>query len=113
MLDSDEVGSFIRTRLLDKINCELKVVKGQDNALEFLKSHKVDFVFIDLLMVPLNAIEFVHKCKRNQIDISNFVVFYSSLSKADKEDLINVGIKMMVERPLTLEKLQSIFKEGR
>jgi two-component SAPR family response regulator len=108
LIDDDAEDLMLNQKLLDKMNVDVVTFEGTEQAIEFLKQNNdIDFIFVDMLMPILSGIDFA-KFIRQAMDVRAKIYFLSGWERfLIKDTDIEKLVDGYIQKPLTLEKLQS------
>ncbi|QHT65497.1 response regulator [Rhodocytophaga rosea] len=124
LVDDDEISCIVSTAILKgaKIGSQIQSVYNGNQALDFLTKQCLEskernfcpaLLFLDLNMPVMDGFEFLeaftHHEKLKELDLSIVVLTSSAYSK-DMEKAYRYPIAGFITKPITPEKLQSIFK---
>ncbi|PHS57160.1 MAG: response regulator [Sulfurimonas sp.] len=77
-------------------------------AIEIMKTHKVDIIFLDLTMPIMNGYETLPKILEINPDAKVIVVSADIQDKA-KNIVINLGAQLHIKKPINKKKMQEII----
>jgi response regulator RpfG family c-di-GMP phosphodiesterase len=113
LLDDEEmVVTSIKSFLTLETDYEVVSFTSPRDALEYVKSKKVDLVISDYLMPDMDGIEFLAEVKEVQPEATRVLL----TGYADKENAIkainDVGLYQYIEKPWENEDLKLIIRNG-
>jgi two-component system, cell cycle sensor histidine kinase and response regulator CckA len=109
----DDVSSQreISCSILDKLNYNSEAVASGEEAVEYLKGHRVDLVLLDMIMDPgINGYETYKRIIK--IHPGQKAIIISGFSETDDvKKTQSLGAGQYVKKPVTLEKLGLAIKK--
>jgi CheY-like chemotaxis protein len=87
---------------------QIHCATSADQALEFLKRHKVDLVVSDINMPMLDGIQFLHILNRSHPNLKKAVIT-ANATEEKRSACLAEGAELFIEKPRSLEGLKSIF----
>jgi response regulator RpfG family c-di-GMP phosphodiesterase len=110
--DEEMVVTSIKSFLMLETDYEVVAFTSPQEALEYVKDHKVDLVISDYLMPEMDGIEFLAHIKDFQPEATRVLL----TGYADKENAIkainDVGLYQYIEKPWENEDLKLIIRNG-
>lgn len=110
--DEDMVVTSIKSFLALETDYEIQGFTMPAEALEFIRSHRVDVVVSDYLMPEMDGIEFLSRVKEIQPETTRILL----TGYADKENAIkainDVGLYQYIEKPWENEDLKIVLRNG-
>jgi CheY-like chemotaxis protein len=87
---------------------QIHCATSADQALEMLKTRKVDLVISDINMPMLDGIQFLHILNRRHPDLKKAVIT-SNATEEKRSACLAEGAELFIEKPRSPEGLRSIF----
>jgi CheY-like chemotaxis protein len=117
LVDDDPASNFLTQLLLEDMDIveQISVTTNGKEALDYVKAHCgqntcPDLILLDINMPLMNGFEFLDHFQHLPVDHPiQVVMLTSSASPKDVEKAQSYKISDFVNKPLTEEKLQSIF----
>lgn len=110
--DEEMVVTSIKSFLMLETDYEVVSFTSPREALEYVKTNKVDLVISDYLMPDMDGIEFLAEVKDIQPEATRVLL----TGYADKENAIkainDVGLYQYIEKPWENEDLKLIIRNG-
>ena len=110
--DEEMVVTSIKSFLMLETDYDVVSFTSPEEALEYVKSNKVDLVISDYLMPDMDGIEFLAHIKDVQPEATRVLL----TGYADKENAIkainDVGLYQYIEKPWENEDLKLIIRNG-
>jgi signal transduction histidine kinase/DNA-binding response OmpR family regulator len=93
LADDDEVSRYLLGDALSKLGYNIVEAQNGREALNMIKSHRLNGIFLDLAMPDLTGFEVLRELNRDSIKISAPVIVHSSkdLSARETDDLASMG----------------------
>ncbi len=92
---------------LENIEC-ISINDGHEGLAE-IQNNKYDLILLDLAIPNYSGIDILDALKKQSIVNKNIVLFTASVVKdAVKEMYMDIGVKEILEKPISLAKLESI-----
>jgi two-component system chemotaxis response regulator CheY len=80
-------------------------------ALDILKTNKIDLIITDLNMPKLNGNNLIKLIKADEKTKNIIIVIATSLGESSTvDDLCDMGIKFVIKKPVTPNKIMELFK---
>jgi|GEM_PF-700857 len=111
VIDDEENQRAVLCQMLDILGYEAVSVSSGENAVEYLKDHKVDLLLLDMIMDPgINGSETLYRIKKNSHNQRAIIVsgFAETKEVAKAQEL---GAKQFLKKPLMLEALGVAVKK--
>jgi two-component system chemotaxis response regulator CheY len=81
-------------------------------ALDVMNSNWIDLVFADINMPVMNGIEMIKKmAEDNTLDKTPVIIVSTEGSKTRIDDLLKLGVRAYLRKPINPEDLRNIVKE--
>jgi DNA-binding NtrC family response regulator len=110
--DEEMVVTSIKSFLTLETDYEVVSFTSPQEALEYVKDHKVDLIISDYLMPDMDGIQFLAQVKDLQPEATRVLL----TGYADKENAIkainDVGLYQYIEKPWENEDLKLIIRNG-
>lgn len=110
--DSLLVRNSVKRMLANLVHPETLFMAAKDGkaGLELFKKENPDILVIDLLMPVMDGEEVIKNIYGT--DHNSFIsVLSSNFQKPVKERMLNLGVNLFIEKPVTNEKAEMIIKE--
>ena len=111
VVDDVELQREIAYGLLTKLNCSVKTVSSGEEAIEYLKTHSVDLIMLDMIMFPgmngRETYERVIKMHPNQ----KAIIASGFAETEDVKAIQKLGAGKYIKKPFTLQTLAIAIKE--
>jgi CheY-like chemotaxis protein len=111
ILDDDKIQHFLFRKRLDFLFPEVLVFfkTTPSEAVDFLKVHEVDLIFLDLNLPEMTGWDFVDLLKKKSIECK-IILVSGSVSSEDQQRVKNDGmIQAIFEKPIRDTDLQEIL----
>lgn len=90
-------------------NIECKAINDGHEGLVEIHNNKYDLILLDLAIPRYSGIDILEELKKKSIVNKNIVIFTASVVKdADMEKFLDIGVKEVLEKPISLALLESI-----
>ena len=81
-------------------------------ALDVMNSNWIDLIFADINMPVMNGIEMIKKMSEdNTLDKTPVIIVSTDGSKTRIDELLELGVKAYLRKPINPEELRNIVKE--
>lgn len=118
LIDDDETSNFLNNILLNQMNIveKIEISKNGKEALKKVKSSQdldwPEVILLDINMPVMDGFEFLEEFSKinKSSGKTKVIILTSSDSKRDLEKAKNYKIAGYLNKPLTKEKLENIFK---
>jgi len=112
VVDDVEIQREISCKMLDTLGYKTKAVSSGEEAVEYLKEHTVDLILLDMIMDPgingRETYERIIKIHPNQ----KAIIVSGYAETTDVKKIQKLGAGKYIKKPLTLERLGLVIKEG-
>lgn len=113
LVDDSKVARFALSKLLEKINLQVKMAGSAEEALEYLREGgKPDVIFMDHLMPGMNGVEATKEIKMNP-DTSDIPIIMCTSKKSEEfnEDAVNYGIYNVLTKPAEAQRVSELIQQ--
>lgn len=120
LVDDDEITNFINVNLLEdmQIASQIRITTNGKEALQFLEEHFQDtscpeLILLDINMPMVDGFEFLdqfHKLQLKDQEKTKVVALTTSNNPKDIQKLQDYGVKDLINKPLTKEKLDNLIE---
>jgi len=109
LAEDDHVNSLVGKRLLQKAGCNVWVVSNGLSAVEMLRKHDFDVVYMDVQMPGMDGIDATEGIRKgmagaSQCDIPIFALTAHTLT-GDREKLLEAGMDGYIPKPVEMEDI--------
>lgn len=122
LVDDDPISIFLTERLLWKLGAadEVEIALNGNQAFEIIEERLKkgrsypQVIFLDINMPVMSGIDFLHLLKEKKITETagtDIVVLSTSTHHKDQKQISEMGVKHIVQKPLTESKLQKVWEE--
>lgn len=122
LIDDDPISNFLTERLLLKmqVSDDVKIALNGIQALQMIEDHCgqgrpcPDLILLDINMPVMSGIDFLHLFKQKNFkgsDTAHVVVLSTSTHHKDQKQINELGVKHILQKPLTESKLQQVWEE--
>jgi two-component system chemotaxis response regulator CheY len=108
--DSNMARKQVLRSLPESLSANVKLAKNGLEALEILRTEKVDLMFLDLTMPELDGVGVLTELQGNGVDCAIFVIS-ADIQPEMQNKVIELGAKAFLRKPVKVELLQSTLKE--
>ena len=112
--DSKTIRSVIK-KTLDIANVpvgDLYEAENGKEALDVMNSNWIDLIFADINMPVMTGIEMIKKMSEdNTLDKTPVIIVSTEGSKTRIDELLELGVKAYLRKPINPEELRDIVKE--
>lgn len=122
IVDDDPASTYLNQIIIEEAEISEHIISIENggDALTFIEEHCIkrlqdcpNLILLDLHMPVLDGIELIAELKtRGKADLisNHIVVITSSIHNKDINDLKKLGVKSIIEKPLTKEKLDALIQ---
>ncbi len=113
LVDDSKVARFALSKLLEKINLQVKMAGSAEEALEYLRDgDKPDVIFMDHLMPGMNGVEATKEIKMNP-DTSDIPIIMCTSKKSEEfnEDAVTYGIYNVLTKPAEAQRVTELIQQ--
>lgn len=110
IVDDEENARFGLSKLLAQEGYETESVANGYEALDVLRSRKIDLVISDLRMPEMNGLSFLREINRNYPSIHVIMVTAHGGIESYME-AVNLGAYEYLHKPVKLEELKSVMNK--
>jgi CheY-like chemotaxis protein len=121
LVDDDETSNFLNNLLIRQLNIfeKVEILKNGKEALHIVNSYQEidlpEVILLDINMPVMDGFEFLeefYKLKKLNSTKTKVIILTSSDSNKDLERAKSFNIAGYINKPLTKEKLEKIFKNA-
>ncbi|MBN2275926.1 MAG: response regulator [Bacteroidales bacterium] len=112
ILDDFKISNEITAGLLKEMGYTAYTCQRSEEALNLIKSIKIDIIITDYLMPEMNGLEFLKKVRELEEYQSVPVIFLSSVSNPEIiESAENFGITAWLKKPVDIHQLAEVINK--
>ncbi|WP_428323996.1 response regulator [Nitrosopumilus sp.] len=110
-IDDNATFTEVLSKLLELHDHTCEVSNDGKEALQMALANKYDAIILDLDMPEFTGNDFINELERLRvISLQNIIVLTGLLpSEEEVQDMISKGVKICVEKPISIEKLNDIL----
>lgn len=109
IVDDNENITEVVKDYFEHENIECKAINDGHEGLVEIHNNKYDLILLDLAIPRYSGIDILEELKKESIVNKNIVIFTASVVKhADMEKFLDIGVKEVLEKPISLALLESI-----
>jgi len=109
IVDDNENITEVVKDFFELENIECKSVNDGLEGLAEIQNNKYDLILLDLAIPNYSGIDILDELKKQSIVNKNIIIFTASVVKdTEMEKYMDVGVKEILEKPISLAKLESI-----
>ncbi|MDX1453590.1 MAG: response regulator [Oleiphilaceae bacterium] len=113
LVDDSKVARFALSKLLEKLNLQVKMAGSAEEALDALRGgEKPDVIFMDHLMPGMNGVEATKEIKMNP-ETSEIPVIMCTSKKSEEfnDDAMNYGIYGVLTKPAEAQRVEELIQK--
>lgn len=122
LIDDDPISNFLTERLLLKMQVadDVKIALNGIQAIQMIENHCEDgrpcpeLILLDINMPVMSGIDFLHLFQQKNFkgsDSVDIVVLSTSTHHKDQKQINELGVRHILQKPLTESKLQQVWEE--
>ena len=118
LVDDDRSTNFFNKWLLQKEGCasDVQTFKNGQEAIDFLQDNSTnpDLILLDINMPVMNGFEFLNALRKLDSDAAQcpvIMMLTNSIKDQQKAEAETLGVHHFVRKPLTEEKLASMWSD--
>ena len=108
--DSNMARKQVLRSLPESLSENVKLAKNGLEALEILRTEKIDLMFLDLTMPELDGVGVLTELYGNGVECAIFVIS-ADIQPEMQNKVIELGAKAFLRKPVKAELLQSTLKD--
>ena len=109
IVDDNENITEVVKDYFELANIECKAINDGHEGLVEIHNNKYDLILLDLAIPRYSGIDILEELKKESIVNKNIVIFTASVVKdADMEKFLDIGVKEVLEKTISLALLESI-----
>lgn len=108
LVEDDVFVQFVHKKLFESLNCEVVLAKNAMEALD-LDPQDYDYVFIDIGLPDINGIELASMLRTVLKRSTRLFALTAYTDLATKKACLDAGIDVVLHKPISAEKLQSVI----
>ena len=115
IIDDNEEITTATSFYLESINISCKVINQGKEGLEAIKKEHFDIVFLDLAMPEFSGYDILKTLYNEGLLKSNNIIIFtaSSVTDNDIEEMLSLGAKSVLKKPLSIQELQATVDKFR
>lgn len=121
LIDDDPISNFLTERLLLKMQAsdDVKIALNGIQALQMIEdhckegNHCPELILLDINMPVMSGIDFLHLFQQKNFigsNMADIVVLSTSTHHKDQKQINELGVKHILQKPLTESKLQQVWE---
>lgn len=112
IVDDNESMTEVVKDFFELENIECNSVNDGREALIEIQNNNYDLILLDIAIPEYSGLDILNELKRQCIENKNIVIFTASVFKdEDAEKFLEIGVKEVCLKPISLEKLEAIKQE--
>lgn len=112
IVDDNESMTEVVKDFFELENIECNSVNDGREALTEIQNNNYDLILLDIAIPEYSGLDILNELKRQCIENKNIVIFTASVFKdEDAEKFLEIGVKEVCLKPISLEKLEAIKQE--
>ncbi len=112
--DDNPVNRLVGARMLEKLGCTVHLAEDGEEALETLRTHTFDVIFMDIQMPGVDGIEALRRIRSGESGTQNLhtpvIAMTAHTMKGDKELLLQAGMNDYIAKPFSQERLKELLE---
>jgi|GEM_PF-2890438 len=108
LVEDDRVNQMVATKMLHKLGYQVETANNGLEAIEQIKRHDFDLVFMDMQMPVMDGIEATRQIRNDNPDLT-IVAMTANAMEQDKEKCLNAGMNDYVTKPVKIEIIRSVL----
>jgi len=111
LVDDEEMIRDMTREILAYLGYDVIVASGGEEAIDIFRQKKdeIDLLIVDLIMPKMNGVACFEQIRKLDADVP--VVISSGISEiTKKESILKMGAAAYIEKPYTIDGLQSILR---
>ena len=110
-IDDNTTFTEVLSKLLELHDHTCEVSNDGKEALQMALTNKYDAIILDLDMPEFTGNDFIDELEKLGVISSQNIIVLTGLLPSEKEvqDMISKGVKICVEKPISIEKLNDIL----
>jgi len=109
--DDKEVRTMLKSLLEDHLDYSVLTAKNGKEALKILAKDKVSLVITDLKMPDMDGIDLFDSIKQKHPYLEQKVIAVTAFSENHESNLIDLGFRDVIKKPLKVEKFSIIIRK--
>jgi hypothetical protein len=111
LVDDNQVNQMVASEILKKIGCQVSIASNGLDAIESVKSHHYDIIFMDIQMPKMDGIAATAEIRKLNIpNLAPIIAMTAYSMQDDKEKFLNNGMDDYISKPITLEGIANKVK---
>lgn len=108
--DDIYANQFLLASILEELNCNINMAENGKQALDLLKTEKVDIIFMDIEMPVMNGIEATGIIKNDDETKNIPVVALTAHNLEDfMQEISGAGFDAILEKPYSYERISEVL----
>ena len=108
--EDNKVNQFLIEGYLKHLNIDFNIVNNGEEAIQYLKTNKVDAVIMDMRMPVMNGLE-ATKIIRNELGMKNLPIlaFTANAYNTHQKECKDAGMNDFLAKPFNISQLQNVL----
>jgi CheY-like chemotaxis protein/HPt (histidine-containing phosphotransfer) domain-containing protein len=112
IVDDNQINQKVASQILAKSGCEVDLANNGIEAIEKVRKHKYDLIFMDIQMPEMDGVTATREIKRLGIkNLPPIIAMTAYSMKEDREKFLNVGMDDYLAKPIKADALINKVKE--
>jgi len=112
IVDDNESVTEVVNDFFELENIECNSVNDGREGLTEIQNNNYDLILLDIAIPEYSGLDILNELKRQCIENKNIVILTASVFKdEDAEKFLEIGVKEVCLKPISLEKLEAIKQE--
>lgn len=110
IVEDEAVNVLVISNIFTKLGCEIDIARDGKDAIDKVKQHEYDMIFMDISMPVLNGVE-ATKIIRNQLNIKTPIIAVTGFdSKKDIDRFLSAGMNDYIQKPINKNEITRVLK---
>ena len=110
VVDDNATNLKLADKLFSKMGHHVELANSGEKALELIKEHTFDIIFMDMQMPEMSGVETTVEMRKQGVEIP-IIALTANAFESDKQECLEAGMDDFTTKPLRRQELQRIIEE--
>ena len=114
LAEDHPVNQLVAKTMLEKLNCNVTIANNGEEAVEAVKKHRYDMIFMDMQMPVMDGLDATRNIRayllENRLPHMPIVALTANAMAEDKQKCLEVGMDDYMAKPVKKEKMAELIK---
>jgi PAS domain S-box-containing protein len=111
LAEDNEMNQVVIKKVFEKLGFSISLANDGQEALEMIKEHEYDLIFMDQHMPKMDGVDATKKIRELGNHDVNIYALTASVFNEDRERCLNAGMNGFLTKPVKIHELKDVIKE--